>query len=423
MRIYRIATGAHLEQLGDPIGEVPILNIPLAKYMADICKEAGLELVEVSSEEEIRNAAPHVIFDDDLFFTRGYLTFFLDEARKRGRNAVAANPPTGQWKALGELQDNVTITETEVRYNHLRYVVPEDNGEPEPVVVDTESGYLWKQNWLEHVTPGFTKTYHPVTNRYILQLIIPMHLGIANLFARFDRLSWGYREGVGKFLIDLLQKGAKWLGKEDEFLRFMEDRWRQRADKGFPRIAYPLFRLTSKIGKNCQIHPTAVIEGSDIGDNVRIGAYSVVQWSTIGDNVEINEFSHMRLCSVGEGTLIPQISRISASLVYPKVFWAARSVNFGVVGREAQLYFSLYSDFRLDGSAQTTLFHGKVVDAKVPFLGVTIGHRAKVAGGLITAPGRFVPNGVTVLPPNDTVFVKAPKGTKEGDIIRLGKKT
>ena len=306
-------------------------------------------------------------------------------------------------------------------YDAFRYVVPGDDAEPVPVIVDTDTGYLWGQRWPRGVLPGDqTISYHPVTDRYIVQVITPIHVGMANIFARFDRL--------GRFMIDqwpgkivqALDWVAKILGRTERFEAWKVKRFRERAEMGTTPFLYFVLRHRNNIGKNCAIHPSAILEACDIGDNVRIGANCYLEHATIGDDVQINEYCHLRMCAVGANTQIPQIARISATTVYPDVFFATRSVNFGVIGTRAQLYFSLYSDYRLDGGPHMTLFHGKVVDSGLPFLGVTVGHRAKVAGGIVTAPGRFVPNGVTILPPATNVFTKAPSDTKEGDTIRLG---
>ena len=421
MRIYRIATGAHLENLGDPIREVPILNIPLCKYQEEACRDAGVELVDVPSKETIEDGAAHLFFYDDLFFTKGYLAEFMEGAKTLGGNAVASLPPTKQWKALGALQDEVTIGESEVRYNRLRYVVPGDASAPVPVVVDTESGFLWKMKWLPHVLPGYTATYHPVGDRFVIQIVIPLHLGIANIFARFDRIAQAYRTPAPQKFWGGVEAIAERFGRKSALDEWVIRRRRWRADRGLPRVMYRLLRHSNKIGKNCDIHPTAWLEMCDVGDNVRIGAFSYLQQATLGDNVDVGEYCHIRISSIGENTMIPQIARIGACVVYPGAFIAARAVNFGMVGRDAQIYFSLYSDHRVDHSPITVMFRGKIVEAKVPYLGVTVGHRAVVAGSLVTAPGRFVPNGVTLLPTSDNVFVKAPKGVKEGDVIRLGK--
>ena len=51
-------------------------------------------------------------------------------------------------------------------------------------------------------------------------------------------------------------------------------------------------------GKNCKIHPTAVIEACEIGDNA-IGPYAVVRASIIGDGAVIEEHAAADLSVLG----------------------------------------------------------------------------------------------------------------------------
>ena len=55
------------------------------------------------------------------------------------------------------------------------------------------------------------------------------------------------------------------------------------------------------VGKNCQIHPTAVIEACHIGDNVVIGPYAVVRASVIGDGAKIEEYATVNISAGGCG--------------------------------------------------------------------------------------------------------------------------
>jgi len=113
---------------------------------------------------------------------------------------------------------------------------------------------------------------------------------------------------------------------------------------------------------------------------------------------------------------------ISLSVVGPGCFFAPRFIQFATVGRDAQVYPSMYYDFRLDGKPIQTPFRGRLVNARTEFLGPIIGHRAKVAGGLALGPGRMVPNGVTVYPNEATVVNRFPPGLEEGDVIFAGEK-
>jgi hypothetical protein len=91
-----------------------------------------------------------------------------------------------------------------------------------------------------------------------------------------------------------------------------------------------------------------------------------------------------------------------------------------VVGRDAQVFPSMYYDYRLDGRPLKTWFRGKLVDSGFPFMGPVVGHRAKVAGGLSLGAGRLVPNDVVVLPNPNTVVDRIPNDLAPGAVIHAG---
>ena len=183
---------------------------------------------------------------------------------------------------------------------------------------------------------------------------------------------------------------------------------------------YKLLKKMNRIGKNCDIHPTALIEGSVIGDNVRIAANSIIQFSHIGDNVQMNNDACVFASCIGSGTQLVTREWISMSVVYPNVFLAPRHIQFALIGRDAQVFPSLYYDYRIDHKPLKTPVRGKLVDSNIPFLGPVIGHRAKVAGGLILGPGRVVPNGAILYPNESTVINRIPDDLQEGQVLQAG---
>ncbi len=67
-----------------------------------------------------------------------------------------------------------------------------------------------------------------------------------------------------------------------------------------PRLA----AMTNQIGKNCRIHPTAILESCVIGDNVEVGAFCYLRAAVIGSNVTIREKSSIKLSLIGVGSYI-----------------------------------------------------------------------------------------------------------------------
>lgn len=417
MKIYRVATGAKLECLGDPIRGVPIVNIPLSEHQRVAAVEAKCELVDVDDEKNIQSSEPYITFPDDLYLSWAMLKAFVDEVLKEpSRPAILGVRRTGEAERIAATQD-VVLTDAMVVYP-VCYIVPGSGIEPVPVLVETQDAMQIKRKWLEHVVPS-SETVHHITHKSIIQVITPMHLLIANTYAIINHLAGITRRSFLGDIAQLILKFARLIGKEKALLAWL-DKKRKPSDKAPSKFMYWLLRRMNKIGKNCDIHPTAVIEASVIGDNVRIGAFALIQFSHIGDNVDISEFANVRFSCVGHDTQIISRARISFCLVYPRVFFVAQGLQFAVVGRESQLYSSIYSDFRLDKKPLKTLFRGKLVDSHMPFMGPTIGHRAKIAAGFVLAPGRFVPNGITVYPNKISVLNKIPADLKEGDSYVVG---
>jgi NDP-sugar pyrophosphorylase family protein len=145
-----------------------------------------------------------------------------------------------------------------------------------------------------------------------------------------------------------------------------------------------------------------------------------VQFSSIGDGVTMGPGNIVLTSVIGAETNLVTREWISLCVVGPGCFFAPRFIQFATVGRDAQVYPSMYYDFRLDGKPILTPFRGRLVDAGTEFLGPIIGHRAKVAGGLALGPGRMVPNGVTVYPNEATVVNRFPPGLEEGDVVFAG---
>lgn len=403
MKAFRIPTGACIEGFGDPVGEVLVENRPLAERQRIAVEAAGLQLAEGDARVETRQ---HLTFDDDLHVSAGMLEAFVAAARE------APDRPAVLGVARSRESENLSLTQDAVWQGDalvypVRWQVPGSTKDPRVVVIDpAEGGFEVKRRVPPHVVArGEIKL--TITRKSIVQIVTPLHLHMANLLSIMNRLaSWRPPGLLGV---------AMRLGR-----RFARKPTSGQPPKAPPKAFYGVLRRMNQIGKNCDIHPTAVIEASVIGDNVRIGAHSYVQFSSIGDGVTMGPGNIVLTSVIGADTNLVTREWISLSVVGPGCFFAPRFIQFATVGRDAQVYPSMYYDFRLDGKPILTPFRGRLVDAKTEFLGPIIGHRAKVAGGLALGPGRMVPNGVTVYPNEATVVNRFPPGLEEGDVVFAG---
>ena len=87
-------------------------------------------------------------------------------------------------------------------------------------------------------------------------------------------------------------------------------------------------RGRSRIGRECEIGPNAIVEGSEIGDRCRVVA-SVVEDSVLEDEVAIGPFSHIRPGSrLGTGVHIGNFGEVNRS----RLGRGTRSPHFSYIG-------------------------------------------------------------------------------------------
>lgn len=157
---------------------------------------------------------------------------------------------------------------------------------------------------------------------------------------------------------------------------------------------WKILRQLNKIGRNCDIHPTAYIEGSVIGDNVTVSAGAVVRESVVGDNALIGNGVVVEESVIGENSTILN-GHILYSVLYPGCFSVAEMVSASLAGRDTFMGLnSTLTNFRLDGKNVTVLKDGVAVDSGNVFLGSCLGHGVYLGSGCIVAPGRMVPCGL-----------------------------
>ena len=181
---------------------------------------------------------------------------------------------------------------------------------------------------------------------------------------------------------------------------FIKKRFKSIKGKWF----YRGLKRMNRIGKNCDIHPNAIVEGSVIGDNVRIGANSIVRLSTVQDNCYISDNVSVMHSVLGEGTFIANSNYINSCLTYKDVFLIHGPYQLSIFGERSACFAVINCDIRLDQkNIKIPTTHG-VMDSGQPLLGIAYGHRSKTGGGNIIAAGRIVPNDLHINPPDNIIL-------------------
>ena len=160
----------------------------------------------------------------------------------------------------------------------------------------------------------------------------------------------------------------------------------------------------NKIGKNCEIHPSAIIEGSIIGDNAKIGANAIVRLSVLGDDCYISDNVTCINSVLRNKAFIANSNYINSVLCYEEVFVIHGPYHLSVFGKNSACFAIINCDIRLDAQTIKIPTSQGIIDSKQHFLGIAYGHHSKTGGGNIIAAGRIVPNYKHINPPNHIIL-------------------
>ena len=387
MKAYLVKSNKLVEPFGDHPCDCLIANQKLGELQKKVLQELGLEL-KTTDISQIEDPNEHITFDDSLFFTKELLRKFISKSRElRSCTICALKPGLVTLNSMVTTQD-VQIYADRVEYG-LRYMPPQElRGNTTPVVIEPEQ-FSQTFPMPEHVR-GPQEYRIPITDTLIIQVDHWTNLWAANmsaLLAKVARLM-----AAPKLKLLGLSLKARSLNK-----------WK-------------VFRQTNRIGRNCDIHPTAYIEGSTIGDNVMIGAGSVIRLSVIGDKTSIGSNVTIESSVIGEECAIDSGCGTFCTVLYPRTISSSRLIFISLCGRDAFIADAAFlADFRLDGKPITVTKNGLTVNTGVLALGSCLGHGVYLGAGCIVAPGTAIPNWLRIIPEKTRVIGKInPDGSISG---------
>lgn len=382
MNVYIEPSGRLIAPFDDPPSETLILNRPLSDWRA----EALADFTVIDALE-----APCVVISDALFCTAGALKALVDGAG--GHNAVLVVAPSRFSKNFLHVQPNVTAVDAGHRFERVRFV----SGGDEPikeVIFDVEEAPFdlpppSHDLDAEHIELSMAR--HPV-----FELHHWVHILWANQFAGGIELrntpTWKFiLRGLWAVIRAVSINKWKVLGK------------------------------LNVIGKGCDIHPTAVIEGSTLGKGVTVGAYARILFSTIDDGANIMPGAQVDVSIVGARATVSEHSVLRFSVLYPEAIASQYLMQQCLLGRRAVTTSGAYSiDLNFDGHIRVPL-DGKLWSTGHAFLGSAFGHRCRIGTGFYLASGRMVPNDYFLIRDPDMVLSKLPEGLGPGPIIVDGR--
>lgn len=382
MNVYIEPSGRLIEPFGDAPSEALILNRPLSAWRDEAL--AGFTRVD-------RLAPPCLVIPDTLFCTAGALHALIEGAA--GKNAVLVVDDCRFTTNFLHIQPHATAVEGGWRFDRMRFV----SGGDEPATevrfdVDDQPFDLPAPNhYLGTETVELSITKHPV-----LEIHHWVHILWANQFAGGIEIR---NTPPWKFILRGLWAVLR---------AFSLNKWK-------------VLGKLNTIGKGCDIHPTAVVEGSTLGDGVSVGPYARVLFSTVGDGADIMAGAQVDVSVVGEKAVVSEHSVLRFSVLYPEAVASQYLMQQCLLGRRAVTTGGAFSiDLNFDADIRVPL-DGTLWSTGSRFLGSCFGHRCRIGTGFYLASGRMVPNDYFLIRDPAQVLSKLPEGLGTGPIIVDGK--
>ena len=368
---YRLRSAKKLHAFGDPVEDIPLLGERLEDFQRRVLTAAGFEFrgdVDHYSHASLGS----LVFGDDLVVTEALL------------RQVAARWPTF-LKNAESLRFGLADNEFNRAYVLAHEAGPFSGRYTFPFFAKFAAHENFRDETLtqeiipfglpipkQMVKEGYL--HYPLCDEWMSRMASPFHVLQANLALNSSR---GFT--VTRRLPEFLRRRLLSMGTKDFY-------------RGLKRL--------NRIGKNCRIHPTAVLEGAVIGDNVTIGAYAVVRMSHVGAGSHIEDQACVRYSVLGQNNFIAQGNHVHLCLSYDDAFLIHGPYQFSVFGASTAVMAVINCDIRLDELTIKIPTDVGVIDSRLGLMGVAYGHRSKVGGGNIIAPGRIVPNDWREAPPD-----------------------
>jgi len=366
---------------------MPILDTTLAEYQDSLLKNAGLEPVRISKPNEIKESRC-IVMADNLFITRPLLMDFIKSVRNSNATynfSLTKSPFTDYTTKLQRVRTDVGQDGRDCIRYPLYFLHAADAQINRSMPLSFHAGEkMVPIRRGEIISGGKLKISYPITFKGAIAVNHWSHILTCSQLALTARL---FDTVLGRFAWQRMRPGGA------------QGPIRQ-------KLRYRLARRAVKKGRNCDIHPSAVVEASYLGDNVTIGANAVVVGSYLADGVEVQPAAQIFYSTVGKDAGVGQKSVHNLCVLYPGAFSGA-SMQYSVIGERAvTVYGAFFMDVNLSRSFDrhvSVQVGARQVDSGQMLLGACLGHRA------IAGTGAWISSGVEI--PNDSFLIRSPDET------------
>ncbi len=411
MKAYILPSRRVIQPFGDPVGQAMIGNRTLAEAQRSVLVEAGLEPVPIDSATVI-GAGPCLVTYDDVFFTRRVLASLLEQRAGHPGGLRCGLPADSLLvERTRPLQD---LPEAEVGGERLAlyrlWLV--DPSEPIRDAASLERLFAaadpvrarFTEKVLQIPIPanimGQPHLAHPLTSSVVMELSSWVHVLWANQLS--IQIRW----------VETVLDHKLWAGHK---LLLASAAGLLSGRPGWPALKWALASRLNRIGRGCDIHPTARVEFSQLGDGVRVGANALVQGCLVDDGVTIEERACVQYSVVGQGCFVSKNSVLVLCAGYPEGDLCGNGTQVSLFGRKVAVtsWFRII-DVKARGAVKVE-HEGELRSTGTNFLGVCFGHGAYGGMDATVQAGRAIPNGAVLVKDPGQVLRRIPADLPPGE--------
>jgi carbonic anhydrase/acetyltransferase-like protein (isoleucine patch superfamily) len=370
-----------ISPFNEPARDLRVLNKPLWLWQRDLLTEFCRDEVEVSDFAQVPSRTVEMlVHSDNLWFDKPFLTYFLQEARRRKKPAQAAfraDDPAYLQQGLRALTRGFQ-RRGDLYTMDLWYFPNGPTDNVEPIVVPSEArevGYYHVPTYMAS-EEGDLVFWLPV--RAAASVDTWVHLYFVNVV----------------FGIFAIGNRAELRIERDPFYK-LKLLWRSLLEQ---RQLLSNTELV-KIGRNCSIDPSAIIQGPTyIGDNVTIGPGCVVANCIIGNNVTLSQSNHLMLSIISDNCFFPwHASAFFTTFMENSMVAQNTCLQMCVVGRNSFIGAgTTFTDFNILPLPLKAELDGNLVELDMPVLGGCVGHNCRLGAGLVVFPARTIESDVVL---------------------------
>lgn len=401
MRRVILTEPAYISPFNEPARDLRVQNKPLWLWQRDLLNSFAFEEEReypdtAFAKQYETDTVVTFVHRDNIFFNEALIAGFVEAAKATHlpcRIAFYADDPAIE-SHVRPLSESFTPYEDPDKGNLLLadiWYLP--NGcaqidQAHPLIIESEA----RERGYYMVPPYMATEFGDLVYQLPRKVFVPIdnwvHLFVANIL-------------FGVF--------ARGTDVEEE----IETDWRLKLKILFRSILEQKQVLANsevvKVGKDCNIDPTAVIHGyTTIGDNVTIGAGAVIDNCIIGDNVTVSQGCQLMLSVVGDGCFLPFRAALFMTTLMENTSVAQNAcLQVCVVGRDSFIGAgNTFTDFNiLGGPLRTFTNAGELADTNLLVLGGCVGHHCRISSGNIIYAARSIESDVVLIASDERHFI------------------